>query len=96
MYSALKLSVIQSGRNIFYVPILEDHWDELERIVLGRKNRWFISSIGTDKQPYMFIITPSIAKIKMDIIIGLKAEGNLKSPVYIYASDYTCRLHCIV
>jgi hypothetical protein len=31
----------------------------------------------------MFIITPSIAKIKMDIIILLKAERNLKPPVYI-------------
>jgi hypothetical protein len=25
----------------------------------------------------------------MDIIIGLKTEGNLKSPVYSHASDYS-------
>jgi hypothetical protein len=31
----------------------------------------------------------SIAKIKMVIIIGLKAEVNLKSPVYSHASDYS-------
>jgi hypothetical protein len=44
----------------------------------------------------MFISTPSIAKIKMDIITGLMAEGNLKSPVYSHVSDYAYRLHCIV
>jgi len=44
----------------------------------------------------MFISTPSIGKIKMDIIIGLKAVGDIKSPVYSHASDFACRLHCIV
>jgi len=94
--SALKLPVIQYGTKYILCSLLGDLWDELKRIVLGSKNRWFISSISMDKQPYIFIITPSIAKIKMDIIIGLKTEGNLKSPVYIHGSDYTCRLHCII